>query len=100
MALEESSYRSTYNYKLLCKIKDKKFKSVCESGDELILSDIVKDVFIDNPSTFKYNFDHNPPNVDGQYGVPTIVDTLLGKSKIKSVTVLYTFLLLEYNNYN
>ena len=83
MIYEESSFRSIYNYKLLCKIKDKNDKSVCEAGDQSMLTNIVKDVFLDSPSNCKYNFNLNPPILDGQNGVPLIVDELLGKSIVQ-----------------
>ena len=79
MAYEESSSRSIYSYKLLCKIKDKSERSVCDSGDESTLSNMVKDVFLDYPSTCKYQFEINPPDLDGQTGVPKIVDEILGR---------------------
>ena len=83
MIYEESSFRSIYNYKLLCKIKDENDKSVCEAGDQSMLTNIVKDVFLDSPSNCKYNFNLNPPILDGQNGVPLIVDELLGKSIVQ-----------------
>ena len=83
MIYEESSFRSILNYKLLCKIKDKNDKSVCEVGDPSMLTNIVKDVFVDSPSNCKYNFNHNPPILNGQNGVPQIVDELLGKSIVR-----------------
>ena len=83
MIYEESSFRSIYNYKLLCKIKDENDKSVCEAGDQSMLTNIVKDVFLDSPSNCKYDFNLNPPILDGQNGVPLIVDELLGKSIVQ-----------------
>ena len=58
-------------------------KSVCETGDQSMLTNIVKDVFLDSPSNCKYNFNLNPPILDGQNGVPLIVDELLGKSIVQ-----------------
>ena len=86
MIYDESSFRSIQNYKLLCKIKDKNDKSVCEEGDQSMLTNIVKDVFVNSPSNCnKYNFNHNPPILDGQNGVPLIVDELLGKSNLQPI---------------
>ena len=68
---------------MLCKIKDENDKSVCEAGDQSMLTNIVKDVFLDSPSSCKYNFNHKPPILDGQNGVPLIVDELLGKSIVQ-----------------
>ena len=85
MIYEESSFRSIYNYKLLCKIKDENNKSVCEAADQSMLTNIVKDVFLDSPSNCKYNFNHNPPILYGQNGVPQIVDELLGKLNVQPI---------------
>ena len=85
MIYEESSFRAIYNYKLLCKIKDQNDKSLCEAADQSMLTNIVKDVFLDSPSSCKYNFNHNPPILDGQNGVPLIVDELLGKSSLQPI---------------
>ena len=76
---EEASYRAIQSYKLLCMFKDNNGDSVCESGDESNLENIIKNVFIDKPSNNPYNFDYNPPNVYGQIGVPEVVDRILGK---------------------
>ena len=37
-------------------------------------------MYIDEPASLKqtYNFDHNPPVLDGQTGVPQLVDKILG----------------------
>ena len=85
VAYEESSYRATQNYKLLCEFSDNSTKSVCQMGDEIMLARIIRNVFLDKPVPgASYNFDYNPPNVDGQIGVPQIVDKILGKfSKMK-----------------
>ena len=47
---------------------------------EDLLIDVIKNVFIDWPPTRDnvYNFDKNPPKLDGQIGIPVIVDKLLG----------------------
>ena len=75
---EASSYRAIQNYKLLCKIKDTKGNPVCESGDEETLTYIVKHIFIEEQSQHEYNFKNNPPILNGQTGVPHIVDQILG----------------------
>ena len=59
--------------------KDKNGDSVCESGDEAELANIIKNVFIDKASNNSYNFDYNPPYVYGQIGVPEVVDRILGR---------------------
>ena len=49
-----------------------------------LLEDIVRNVFIDNPPEppeNQYNFKHSPPALDGQLGVPPIVDKILGANK-------------------
>ena len=80
MVFQESSYRISQQYKMLCTTKDKNGISVCKSGDENLLTNIVKDAFIDESESLKqtYNFDHNPPILDGQTGVPQLVDKILG----------------------
>ena len=81
MVFQESTYRVTQQYKMLCTIKDKNGISVCKSGDENLITNVVKDAYIDKPLSSKetYNFDHNPPDLDGQTGVPQLVDKILGK---------------------
>ena len=82
MVFQESSYRITQQYKMLCTTKDKNGISVCKSGDENLITSIVKDMYIDEPASLKqtYNFDHNPPVLDGQTGVPQLVDKILGNT--------------------
>ena len=80
---KESSYRAIQNYKLLCAIKDNNGEGVCESGDEGALTDIVKNVFVDEHSGRPYNFKYNPPILNGQTGVPQVVDGILGESIIQ-----------------
>lgn len=51
---------------------------------EDVLLNIVRDVFIKGPPPFnkKYSFDKNPlENINGQIGVPPIVDKILGKKQ-------------------
>ena len=45
--------------------------------DEL-MADVVRNIFIDNPTEADYNFKSSSPNLDGQIGVPPIVDKILG----------------------
>ena len=100
MIYEESSFRAIYNYKLLCKIKDQNDKSLCEAADQSMLTNIVKDVFLDSPSSCKYNFNHNPPILDGQNGVPLIVDELLGKSIVQPTQFSMSYLMLQNQSMN
>ena len=54
-----------------------------EIADDL-LEDIVRNVFIDNPPEppdNKYNFKSSTPALDGQIGVPPVVDKILGVNK-------------------
>ena len=57
--------------------KNKNGDSVCESGDESELGNIIKNVFVDKASNKSYNFDYNPPNVHGQIGVPEVVEQVI-----------------------
>ena len=59
--------------------KDKNSDSVCESGDESELTNIIKKAFVYKASNNPYNFDYSPPNIYGQIGVRQIVDTILSK---------------------
>ena len=79
---EESSYRALQQYNVLCSMKHTTGKSVCETGDETFLKNIIKTSFIDHASNGSYNFDRNPPVIDGQVGVPQTVDRLLGNNNI------------------
>ena len=67
------------NYCQLCLIKDKKGNSVCKSGDVDELANIVRTGYLDPPSKSYYNFSNNPPALDGQIGVPSAVDEILGR---------------------
>ena len=71
--------QATQNYKLLCLIQDINNQSVCESGDINDLSNIVKAVYLEPPSTQPYHFTNNPPILNGQIGVPPVVDRILGR---------------------
>ena len=64
-------------------------KSVCETGNEDILAKMIKDVFIDDPSNEDYKFDKNPPILNGQTGIPPIVDKILGNYLLHSFSKVY-----------
>ena len=66
-------------YKLICQFQGKSGKSVCEERDDEKLSKIIKSTYLDSPSPHPYAFRANPPELNGQVGVPTIVDKILGK---------------------
>ena len=57
---EESSYRAIQQYNMLCSMKHRSGKSLCETGDEPFLANIIKSSFIDNASNGSYNFDQDP----------------------------------------
>ena len=79
MVFREASYRIVQQFRMLCTIKDRNNDSVCDSGDEEMLTNIVKNAFIDEPSSISsYNFDRDPPILYGQTGVPQLVDKILG----------------------
>ena len=76
---ENSLTRSHQGYKLLCEIRGGNNKSVCEEADDSRLAKVIQNVYLDPPSSKPYAFRSNPPNLDGQIGVPSIVDEILGK---------------------
>ena len=66
-------------YKLICQFEGKTGKSLCDVQDDEKLSKIIKSTYLHSPSPYPYTFRYNPPQIDGQVGVPRIVDTILGK---------------------
>ena len=72
----------------MCLMNNKDGKNVCESVDEQFLINIINTSLIDVGSNQGYNFDRNPPLLQGQLGVPQIVDKLLGKILIKLFNTL------------
>ena len=86
MTLPENSLTRSYKgYKLLCEIRGRNNKSVCEDSDDSRLATVVKNIYLDPPSSKPYAFHSNPPNLDGQIGVPSIVDKILGKVLLKNL---------------
>ena len=71
--------RAEEDYCQLCLKKDKKGNSMCKSGDVDELANIVRKGYLDPPSKRYYNFSNNPPALEGQIGVPSAVDEILGK---------------------
>ena len=67
-----------FQYKLICQFEGKNGKSVCEEQDDEKLSKIIKSTYLDSPSPYPYTFRANPPPIEGQIGVPKIVDKILG----------------------
>ena len=65
--------------RLLCAFVGKNGKSVCKEPDDETLAHIISKVYLDRPSGHPYFFQQNPPKLDGQIGVPPIVDKLLGE---------------------
>lgn len=65
-------------YKLVCQFEGKSGKSLCEEQDDEKLSKIINQVYLDPPSQHPYTFRANPPPIEGQIGVPRIVDKILG----------------------
>ena len=66
-------------YKLICQFEGENGKSLCEEQDDERLSKIIKSTYLDSPSPHPYTFRANPPPIEGQIGVPRIVDKILGK---------------------
>ena len=86
MTLPENSLTRSYKgYKLLCEIRGRNNKSVCEEADDSRLATVVKNIYLDPPSSKPYAFRSNPPNLDGQIGVPSFVDKILGKVLLKNL---------------
>ena len=65
-------------FKLLCLFKGNNGKSVCEDKEAEVMSTIINKVYLDPPSEKPYFFSVNPPVLNGQTGVPKIIDKLLG----------------------
>ena len=62
----------------LCAFKGKNGKSVCDERDDKFMGKIIKQSYLDRPSEEGYSFTKKPPKLDGQIGVPKIIDDLLG----------------------
>ena len=88
--------RSYQGYKLLCEIRGRNNKSVCEEADDSRLAKVVKNIYLDPPSSKPYAFRSNPPNLDGQIGVPSIVDRILGKLLLKNFYYFSNFIHLQH----
>ena len=74
-----SSNSEIQGFKLLCLFTTtRNGKSVCEDRDEETIANIINKVYLDPPSTHPYRFRVDPPVINGQIGVPKIVDSLLG----------------------
>ena len=102
---ESSLTRSYKGYKLLCEIRGRNNKSVCEEADDSLLATVIQNVYLDPPSSKPYAFRSNPPNLDGQIGVPSIVDKILGKLLLNYfyhfsnfVEYIYVYLIYELQN--
>ena len=65
------------SFKLLCLFKSNKGKSVCEDAEAEVMSTIINKVYLDPPSEKPYGFSVNPPALNGQTGVPKMIDKLL-----------------------
>ena len=65
-------------FKLLCLFKGNNGKSVCDDEEAEVMSTIINKVYLDPPSEKPYLFSVNPPVLNGQTGVPKIIDKLLG----------------------
>ena len=83
-------------YKLICQFEGKTGKSVCEEQDDEKLSKIIKSTYLDSPSPRPYTFRANPPPLEGQIGVPRIVDKILGT--FLYINISLTFFLKQWIN--
>ena len=102
---ENSLTRSYKGYKLLCEFRGGNNKSVCEEAYDSLIATIIQNVYLDPPSSKPYAFRSSPPNLDGQIGVPSIVDKILGKVQLKTfyyfskwVKYIYRYLIHELQN--
>ena len=73
-----SDSSETQIFKLLCLFKGNNGKSVCDDEEAEVMSTIINKVYLDPPSEKPYFFSVNPPVLNGQTGVPKIIDKLLG----------------------
>ena len=62
----------------MCQFNGKGGKSLCEQEDDNKLAKIINQVYFDPPSPHPYTFRANPPSIEGQMGVPIVVDKILG----------------------
>ena len=69
---------SSKTYNSLCAFKGKNGVSVCDERDDKLMGKIIKNSYLDRPSKEEYSFRKKPPDLDGQIGVPKIIDDLLG----------------------
>ena len=65
------------SFKLLCLFQNNNGKSVCEDEEAEVMPTIINKVYLDPPSEKPYGFSVNPPVLNGQTGVPEIIDKLL-----------------------
>ena len=75
-------YNHQLKYKSICNSRGQNGSSLCKESDDDRLSEIIKGQFLDGPHNDHYNFTKNPPDLDGQIGVPMIIDTILGDFNI------------------
>ena len=73
-----SSNSEIQSFKFLCLFESNSGKSVCENKDDEMMSKVIRKVYLDPPSVNPYSFRVNPPALNGQIGVPKIIDELLG----------------------
>ena len=73
-----SSTSEIQSFKFLCLFEGNSGKSVCEDKDDAMMAKVIRKVYLDPPSVKPYGFRVNPPALNGQIGVPKIIDELLG----------------------
>ena len=86
IAEKRISYNHQLKYKSICNSKGRNGSSLCNESDDDRLSEIIKGQSLDGPNNAYYNFTKNPPDLDGQIGVPMIIDTILGDFNIDTHT--------------
>ena len=79
-------YNHQLKYKSICNSRGRNGSSLCNESDDERLSEIIMGKFLDGPNNGYYNFTKNPPDLDGQIGVPMIIDTILGDFNIDTYT--------------
>ena len=82
-------------------MEDGNGNSLCDVGNVDSLARVIKYVYLDAPSKANYTFRVNPPKLDGQIGVPKLVDQILGNISQLFISMIWTdhHLIFEFMSY-